>query len=192
MKILLSRYVYRYLRKNVPLSCPQCGQTFVQRPHPTEVKERLLSLIYIYPFRCQVCGCHFKAFGFGVHAKQFVDQRQYERLPTLFPAMCAEAVEAGESGGGEGVVTDISLGGCYLHTTVQFTEGALVALELQTSEAEPVIPVEAAIVRSVRPNGVGLEFLRLNDAAQERLGQFMRRLRDEQQATEPGTNANDG
>jgi hypothetical protein len=74
---------------------------------------------------------------------------------------------------------------------VQFVEGAYVSLELQTTEAGPSIPVEAAIVRSVRPNGVGLEFLRLNDAAQERLGQFLRRLHDEQQATEQSINAND-
>ena len=146
MKRILYRYLYRYLRKNVPPHCPQCGQTFVQRPHPKEVKERLLSLIYIYPFRCQVCGRHFKAFRLRVHAKQFVDQRQYERLPTLFPAMWAEVGNPGESREGEGVVTDISLGGCCLHTTVQLGGGTLVSLELQISEAEPVLPVEATIV----------------------------------------------
>ena len=185
----MKRILYRYLRKNVPPHCPQCGQTFVQRPHPQEVKGRLLSLIYIYPFRCRVCGRRFKAFRFYVHAQEFVDQRHYERLPTLFPAMWAEVGKSGESSEGEGVVIDISLRGCYLHTADQLAEGTLVSLELQISEAEPVLPVETTMVRTVHPNGVGLEFLRLNDAAQERLGQCMRRLLDEQQAAEQGTKA---
>ena len=84
------------------------------------------------------------------------------------------------------MVTDIALGGCYLQTVVQLSEGTLLSLELQTAENAPAIAVEAAIVRSVRPTSVGLEFLRLNGPAQERLSQFVYQLFTEQHAAEPG------
>ena len=72
------------------------------------------------------------------------------------------------------MVTDISLGGCYLQTVVQLSQGTLVSLELQTEQHTPAIAVEAAIVRVVRPTGVGLAFLRLSEP--ERFSQFIHQL----------------
>jgi c-di-GMP-binding flagellar brake protein YcgR len=85
---------------------------------------------------------------------------------------------------GAGVVTDISLGGCYLQTVVQLSQGALVSLELQTEQCPPAIAVEAAIVRIVRPTGVGLEFLRLSEPEHERFSQFLHQLLVAQLAAE--------
>jgi hypothetical protein len=55
---------------------------------------------------------------------------------------------------------------------------------LQTEPHTPAIAVEAAIVRVVRPTGVGLEFLRLSEPEHERFSQFLRRLLVEQLAAE--------
>jgi predicted HAD superfamily Cof-like phosphohydrolase len=170
----------------VAVQCPQCRKNFVRRSHRRGFKERLFSLMYIYPFRCYVCGHRFKALRFRVrYEKRLIDRRQYERIPTHIPTTCTESVKPGEYRVGQGVVTDLSLGGCYLHTVVRLLEGALVSLELQVYDQAQAIMVEAAIVRSVRPTGIGLEFLRVSDTEHERLSHFLRQLLTAQPATAP-------
>ncbi len=165
------------MREILTMRCPRCGKSFVRRSHRQGFKERLLSLVYLYPFRCQVCANRFRVFQFrSRYVKRTVDRRQYARLSTRIPTTFAEDVKPGEQRVGEGVVTDISLSGCYLQTVVQLSQGTLVSLELQTEQHTPVIAVEAAIVRIVRPTGVGLEFLRMSESEQERFSQFIRQL----------------
>ena len=165
------------MRESLRVRCPRCGKSFARRSHRQGLKERLLSLLYLYPFRCQVCANRFRAFQFRVrYVKRTVDRRQYVRLATRIPTMFAEDIKPGEQRVGEGVVTDLSLGGCYMQTFVQLSQGTLVSLELQTEQHTPAIAVEAAIVRIVRPTGVGLEFLRLSEPEHERFSQFIRQL----------------
>jgi len=165
------------MRENLRARCPRCGKNFVRRSHRQGLKERLLSLVYCYPFRCQVCAHRFRSFQFGArYVKRTVDRRQYIRLATRIPTTFAEDVKPGTQRVGEGVVTDISLGGCYLQTLVQLSRGTLVSLELQTEPHVPAIAVEAAMVRTVRPTGVGLEFLRISAPEGERFSQFIRQL----------------
>jgi len=165
------------MRESLRVRCPRCGKSFARRSHRQGLKERLLSLLYLYPFRCQVCANRFRAFQFRTrYVKRTVDRRQYVRLATRIPTTFAEDIKPGEQRGGEGVVTDISLGGCYMQTFVQLSQGTLVSLELQTEQHTPAIAVEAAIVRIVRPAGVGLEFLRLSEPEHERFSQFIRQL----------------
>jgi c-di-GMP-binding flagellar brake protein YcgR len=113
-----------------------------------------------------------------------VDRRQFARLSTKLPTTFAEDIKPGEQRAGEGVVTDLSLGGCYLQTVVQLSKGTLLSLELQTEQYTSPIAVEAAIVRIVRPTGVGLEFLRLSESEQERLSQFLQQSLPEQSPAE--------
>ena len=165
------------MRESLRVRCPRCGKSFARRSHRQGLKERLLSLVSLYPFRCQVCANRFRAFQFRArYVKRTVDRRQYVRLATRIPTTFAEDIKPGEQRVGEGVVTDISLGGCYLQTFVQLSQGTLVSLELQTEQHTPAIAVEAAIVRIVRPTGVGLEFLRLSEPEHERFSQFIRQL----------------
>jgi predicted HAD superfamily Cof-like phosphohydrolase len=173
------------MRESLRVRCPQCGKSFVRRSRRQGLKERLLSLVYLYPFRCQVCAYRFRSFQFRArYVKHVVDRRQYVRLSTRIPTVFAENIKPGEQRVGAGIVTDISLGGCYLQTVVQLSQGTLVSLELQTEQHLPAIAVEAAIVRVVRPTGVGLEFLRLSEPEQERFSQFIRQLLLEQLAAE--------
>ena len=164
-------------RESLRVRCPQCDRSFVRRSQRQGLKERLLSLVYLYPFRCQVCAHRFRAFQFHArYVKRTVDRRQYVRLSTRIPTTFAEDIKPGEQRGEAGVVRDISLGGCYLQTVVRLSQGTLVSLELQTEQYTPAIVVEAAIVRLVRPTGVGLEFLRLSEPEQERFSQFIHQL----------------
>jgi len=169
------------MRESLRVWCPRCGKNFVQRSRRQGLKERLLSLVYLYPFRCQVCANRFRAFQFrSRYVRRTVDRRQYVRLSTRIPTTFAVDIKPGAQRVGAGVVTNISLGGCYLQTVVQLSQGTLVSLELQTEQHTPAIAVEAAIVRIVRRTGVGLEFLRMSQPEQERLSQFIRQLLVEQ------------
>jgi predicted HAD superfamily Cof-like phosphohydrolase len=173
------------MRESLRVRCPRCGKSFVRRSRRQGLKERLLSLMYLYPFRCQVCAHRFRAFQFrSRYVKRTVDRRQYARLSTRIPTTFIEDMKPDEQRTGAGVVTDISLGGCYLQTVVQLSQGALVSLELQTEQCPPAIAVEAAIVRIVRPTGVGLEFLRLSEPEHERFSQFLHQLLVAQLAAE--------
>jgi hypothetical protein len=109
-----------------------------------------------------------------------VDRHQDAWLSTWIPTTVAEDVKPGVHRVGEGVITEISLGGCYMQTVMQLSQGTLVSLELQPEPHIPAIAVEAALVRILRPTGVGLEFLRMSAPEQERFSQFIRQLLLEQ------------
>jgi len=49
-----------------PPPCPQCRRAVVQRTHRRGLFERVGSLFWLYPFRCQRCGHRFRAKQRGV------------------------------------------------------------------------------------------------------------------------------
>jgi hypothetical protein len=133
--------------------------------------EQLLSLAYIYPFRCQLCTHRFRSMEWGKrYDKQTSEKRQYERLASNIPASFS-----GGDQEGNGVVTDISMGGCGLETDASLTEGALLELRLFVSDQQPPITAES-VVRSVRSKFAGLQFLRFQPEGKDRLSQLIREL----------------
>jgi len=124
--------------------------------------------MYLYPFRCQVCTYRFRALRFGMqHSAQVPDRRQYQRIATGFPAFLEGQPNREE------VVTDLSMGGCTLKAETPLSEGSFLQLLLQTSDRQPPIRVDTAIVRSVRSRSVGLQFLEFPPGEQDRLSQFV-------------------
>jgi len=149
--------------------CPKCGKDFVRRTLRGGVHEYLLSVVYIYPYRCQLCAHRFLRLELGKrYNESTVDKRQYERVETKFPATFV-----GDKASGAGTVTRLSLGGCALESPLKLMEGMMFNLRLQPPDFNQAINVETAIVRSVRPPVVGLEFLRSNPTDQFRLIQFV-------------------
>lgn len=152
-------------------TCPNCGKDYVRRARRQGLFERMLSVIYVYPFRCQLCAHRFKIWQLGRrYRKLAVDRREYERIPTQLPL-----VISGDQTRGEGVTIDLSMAGCAVESDARVAEGSVVQLELQNAPAAPV-SVDAAVVRSTRPKSIGLQFLRLREEERERLRQFMRQL----------------
>lgn len=149
--------------------CPQCGKDFVRRSHRQGAFEHLLSAVYVYPFRCQLCTYRFRAFEWGAQYKRhLIDQREYERIPVRLTVNVS-----GDRGKGQGTLTDLSMGGCTLQTEVTFVPGELLQLSFQPTEKDPAISVEAAVVRSARSTNLGVEFLRLQAAQKDALRQFV-------------------
>src|SRR4026209_3002355 len=110
--------------------CPNCSRDYTKRVSRAGFKERLLSIIYVYPFRCQLCGYRFRVMQRGVrYTRVEEDRREYNRMPTNFPVSFAcDGVEA------TGHVLDISLNGCSVDADTMIAEGSIVRVALQMSE----------------------------------------------------------
>jgi hypothetical protein len=145
--------------------CPRCERDLTKRVHCKGVGELVASLCYVYPFRCQVCAHRFKVLQWGRrYVRQTVDRREYQRIPVSF-----SATFLGEGVQGEGLVTDISVRGCSLKTDTHLWKLKMLQVLIQVPRSEFPIVVEAAVVRSVRPGAVGLEFLRFALESEKRL-----------------------
>jgi DNA-directed RNA polymerase subunit RPC12/RpoP len=153
-------------------NCPNCSHDYTKRVSRLGFKERLLSIIFVYPFRCQLCGYRFVFKQWGVVYKPIEeDPREYSRMPMNFPAsFVCDNVE------GTGTVLDISINGCSLQGNTAMAQGSIICIALQFSEELAPVEVEAAVVHAVGTNRVGLEFLRFAPRDRERLQVFIRRF----------------
>jgi hypothetical protein len=144
--------------------------------------ELLLSLVYVYPYRCQYCDHRFRSFYWGrrfSRRRRPEDRREYERIPVNFPARLA-----GLPGSALARVTSLSINGCTVATDVVLAHGAGVQLSFEAQlRARPIL-VEAAVVHATRTGAAGLIFVRMTPDQQQRL----RRLVLELMATPPPAN----
>ncbi len=101
------------------------------------------------------------------YSVQVPDRRQYQRITTGFPAFLEGQPNREE------VVTDLSMGGCTLKAETPLSEGSFLQLLSQTSDRQPPIRVDTAIVTSIRSRSVGLQFLEFPPGEQDRLSQFV-------------------
>jgi len=130
-------------------------------------KERLLEQFYVYPFKCQVCG--FRFLQWGVRMIQVEeDGREYERLSRPLPLSFG-----GDQIQGEGLVLNISMGGCSFHTTSKLSEGAIIRLEVRISIDTAPVVVDAAVVRHINNQTAGVEFSQWQQKERERMQLFI-------------------
>ena len=152
--------------------CPKCSREYVKRVSRVGLGERLISLFYVYPFRCQLCGHRFQLLQWGVEYKRIEeDRREYERMPASFPInFDADTVQ------GRGLAVDISMAGCTFHTEVELVEGNILQMRLDVPEETSPVRVEAVIIRTLRAGRGGVEFVQFENGERERLQRFIRGL----------------
>lgn len=151
------------------LHCPSCGTPFVRVTHRSGILEQWLTRLNLFPFRCQLCTNQFRAFyPTAKNATQSFDRRQYRRLPTSFPAVCA--VDEPRT---SAVVTDISMGGCTLKAEAPFARGTFLYLNLEPPDEDVPIRVETAVVCSVRSSSMGIRFLEYHPPDKPRLSHYI-------------------
>ena len=163
--------------------CPRCHRQITRRCPRSGTLERVLSSIYIYPFRCQICTKRFRALRWGTrYSKAVIDRREYERaavhIPVTFTARGEQA---------QGELKDVSLGGCALQTEFPLSPGETVRMELSLPRQTSAIVIEAAIVRSASEGRVGLSFDRIAFEQRKRLHQVMLGLLGYAPHTAPGS-----
>ena len=150
--------------------CPECSTEYVRRVRRRSIAERFLSAVYIYPFRCQLCGYRFKTLRWGDKYVRFdEDARDYERLERNIPftLICKGMTITGW-------VSEISMSGCTLQTLTPIRPGQVTSLQLHVPTLNESIMIDAAIVKNTSDNRAGLEFLRLSQRERKRLQSFIR------------------
>ena len=166
------------------LHCPACGTPFVRVTYQAGPMERVLNRFGVFNYRCQVCTNQFKAMRSGArHATQEFDRRQYRRLMANIPAAIVVDQPAVD-----GLITDVSMGGCTLQTSASFPRGTFVEVLLRPLKEEPEIKVDAAMICSQRGSTVGLKFLEFEPVDKSRLGELVLSLLVSQSIT-PGLSA---
>lgn len=166
------------------LHCPACGTPFVRLTHYSGIVERLMNRFGLFTYRCQVCTNQFKAIRSGArHATQEFDRRQYRRLVAHIPA--ALTVDQPSF---DGVITDVSMGGCTMQTGATFPRGTFVEVLLKPPQSHMDIKVDAAMICSQRGSTVGLKFLEFEPDDKYRLGELVLSLLVTQSAP-PGISA---
>lgn len=138
-----------------PLTCPQCGQDKVFRSRCSTLIERLQSFACISPFHCQSCSFRFSASRLGYSFPvRMMDRREHLRIPVrLFLSFSGGKVR------GEGMVRDISMGGCVIESQASVHVDDIFYLQIVLENEQAPIEV-AAMVRSVSSRGIAFKFLR--------------------------------
>ncbi|HEX7766298.1 MAG TPA: PilZ domain-containing protein [Nitrospira sp.] len=151
------------------LHCPSCGTSFVRVTSNEGMVEKALNHIRMFPFRCQLCTNRFRAFYLSARqSTQGFDRRQFKRLATAMDAQVIDNKQLPFTNR----ITDISMGGCAL-LAGGLAKGAFVELVLKSSIEGEEIRIESAMVCSVRPEAVGLQFLEFHPGQQRRLSQVV-------------------
>jgi hypothetical protein len=152
------------------LRCPRCGQQAGRRSPRAGAWDHLLSLVYLYPFRCQLCAARFRSLQRRRYARHTTDRREYDRLLVRVPVtLSGGTIQA------TGETADLSLNGCSIRAAAAVAPGATVRLRLALGESGAV-EVAAAIVRSRTEERLGLQFVRLAPADHERLSRYLARF----------------
>jgi hypothetical protein len=147
------------------LNCPNCSSEFVKRARRTKPHERLFSVFYVYPFRCQVCSHAFKLFQPGIrYIRVDDDRREQTRVSVECPAwMKKDIIKCA------GTVVDLSASGCTMRTLSAPPIGSIVTVGLEILDEPKPVTIEAAIVRNANQDRVGLEFLKFYGDERHRL-----------------------
>ena len=151
------------------LHCPACGTPCVRVTAGTSLIEKTLNRLSIFHVRCQLCTTRFQARRPGNRqTTQEFDRREYRRLQANFTAsLILDQPTVG------GVVTDISMGGCTLHTTASLPRGTFVKFLLHAPAGQLDIKVDAAMICSIQPLSVGVKFLEFQPDDKQRMGQLV-------------------
>ena len=150
--------------------CPRCGQAVVRRCPRSGLVDRLLSAVYLYPFRCQLCTHRFRALHRGVrYSRLKPERREFDPAAVRLPVdISYRRVRA------RGALTTVSQSGASVTTDLSVQDGATLGLQILLPAGRP-INVEGALVRSVRANSLGLEFVRMRAEERDRLREFVLR-----------------
>ena len=152
--------------------CPACEQNGALRISRGGAGDYLLSLFYIYPYRCKGCWRRFRTVRWGTrYVLRQTNRRQYRRFETNLPVILSW-----EDTPGEGIVTNLALGGCRLKSDLELTEKSTLQLNLQLPGENTAIRVDTAVVRAAQTLFTSLSFSRVAGDERRRLREFLIKL----------------
>lgn len=86
-----------------------------------------------------------------------MEQRKTPRFPVRFRSSFTSLNIVG----GDGSIVDLSLRGCRVDSSIKVRPGTSLEVRIQTSEEEPPLKIQEAVVRWSRGQEFGLEFVTL-------------------------------
>jgi hypothetical protein len=154
------------------LHCPACGTPCVRVSSRSGIIEKMLNQLHIFQFRCQLCTTRFQARRPGNRlTSQEFDRREYRRLRTnLAASLILDPPSL------DGLVSDISMGGCTLQVTTSLPRGTFVKMVLHAPGGEPDIKIDAAMISSIQLLSIGVKFLEFQPEDKQRMGQLVLEL----------------
>ena len=81
---------------------------------------------------------------------------------------------------GIGVLLDLSMGGCRIESPIPVVSGCLMELRIHVPDLDWPLRVETASVQWVSGQTFGVAFFRITEAEQQRLGQVITNLIEEE------------
>ena len=145
--------------------CPRCGTWIVRRSPLQSTGEHLLSLVTVYPLRCQLCTHRFPVLlkRFSVHYK-----REYERILVRYPAYFYLPC-SGKDSKAFGIMVNLSIRGCRIKSQAVVAPGTSLVLRFEAVDREQDIEVKGAVVRSVMNGTMGIEFFEIEKEEEDRI-----------------------
>ncbi len=140
------------------MNCPKCGTVKTRLVPRKTVSDHLLSVLTIYPWRCQLCATRFRTFSGRPTSNQ---RRSFERVLVEFPVWFKPTVSATQELGQQGVIENLSIRGCRIRSEAPAPTGARLKLEFQPSSFTFPITIDGAVVRSSSKDAIGVRFVRL-------------------------------
>ncbi len=131
--------------------------------------ERLISIVYVYPFRCPRCTHRFRALNWGhryPHPKG--ERRDNERVMVRLPARLTAGTETAEA-----ETTDLSVSGCAVRTDARFPPGTEVRFTVQLGAAGRAVEIAEAVVRATHEGRVSLQFIHVGVDEQRQLAEYI-------------------
>lgn len=157
----------------VSVPCPKCNGTLARRSHREGLAEKMLGLLYVYPFRCQLCGHRFFAMQWGIrYHRVSVDRREYHRHQAAIPLMLSS-----RQGDFLGKTADLSINGCRLTASGPFQEHSSWGVQLLLPSNPNPVRIGEAVVRAVSNRQIGMEFLRFAPVEKKRIGRILEAIR---------------
>ena len=147
------------------MQCPRCGSVSVRRRARVGAFERLLSLLSVYPFRCQRCNHGFRALT-SSHARH-PERRDSPRVPVRLPARLTAGTDSVE-----GETIELSITGCALRANAPFPPGTEVRCMLDLGSSGTVA-ITDAVIRASHEGRVSVQFVRMDVDDQRRLGDYI-------------------
>jgi len=141
----------------------------VRRSSRVGAFERLISSLYVYPFRCQRCSHRFRALNWGhryPHPKG--ERRDYERVVVRLPARLTAGTETADA-----ETTDLSVSGCAVRTDARFSPGTEVRFTVQLGASGGMVEIAEAVVRATNEGRVSLQFVHVGVDEQRRLAEYI-------------------
>ena len=100
-----------------------------------------------------------------------IEQRKHRRHPVNFQGVFSSATVQGE----EGIVLDLSLGGCRVASPISMPSDTAIQLQIRPRQAAPIF-IPGAVVRWIRGSAFGVQFQQLAEYESKALTRLVQSL----------------